>query len=93
MLRPLGVSISLAAGLLLVARDSHAHALPSQQQVLSLAGDAGQSDSIAWDGQTRSGLLRRFSAGDVDLEEVLDIAVVRLNTFFTPFRPPGTTEC
>ncbi|KAF7969474.1 hypothetical protein HWV62_27265 [Athelia sp. TMB] len=75
MLRPLGVSISLAAAILLAAHGGRAHALPSQQQVLSLADDAWQPASIAWNGQTRSGLLRRFLAGDTDLEEVLDIAV------------------
>lgn len=68
MLHALGLSASLVTGLTLLALECQVYALPSQQKVLSRpVEDSG------------SGLLKRFLASDVDLEKVLNIAVVRID--------------
>lgn len=89
MLRALGLSNCLVTGLVisaLVPLESYVYALPSQQNVLSWPVNVEQSPTsvvnskLVQDKSSGSGLLKRFLASEVDLEEVLAIALVSSNT-------------
>lgn len=77
MLLSFGPSLPLAVALLTHTIRNQVYALPSQQQqVLSQFAGA----EVNGEGKEAHGLLRRFLAKDVDVQEVLQFALVRLNT-------------
>lgn len=89
MLRALGLSNCLVTGLVisaLVPLESYVYALPSQQNVLSWPVNVEQSPTnvvnskFVQEESSGSGLLKRFLASEVDVEEVLAIALVSSNT-------------
>lgn len=74
MLHSLRLLASILTGVALLALESQAYALASEQQkVLSRPVQVGNWTQA----QETCGRLKRFLASEVDLEEVLDIAVVR----------------